>query len=84
MVVNGNLDSKKNRLTRREKKASLADALADDVLFKERADKYIGGEKAKRERRKQKRSEACPCLFIHFCIVFEDCSSCRIRFSSVI
>lgn len=57
MVVSGNLDSKKNRLTRREKKASFADALADDVSFKERADKYIAEEKAKRSRPKHKRSD---------------------------
>ena len=56
MVVSGNLDSKKNRLTRREKKASFADALADDVSFKERADKYIAEEKAKRSRPKHKQS----------------------------
>ncbi|KAK8820327.1 hypothetical protein WA577_006392 [Blastocystis sp. JDR] len=36
VVVNGNFDGKKNRLTRREKKASFADALADDKAFKDR------------------------------------------------
>ena len=62
MVVNGNFDGKKNRLTRREKKASFADALADDKAFKDRADKYIAGEKAKRQRPKHKRSAQYCCL----------------------
>lgn len=65
MVVNGNFDGKKNRLTRREKKASFADALADDKAFKDRADKYIAGEKAKRRHPKHKRTAQYCCLLRH-------------------
>ena len=47
-VVGGNFDSRRQRLTRREAKASLADELASDDLFRSRSDKVIEKEKEKR------------------------------------
>ena len=56
-VVSGNFDSRRQRLTRREIKASLADELASDELFRSRSDKVIEKEKEKRStpRRSKRR-----------------------------
>ena len=49
-VVGGNFESRKQRLTRRESKLSLADELANDLQFKERSDKVMDAENQKRQR----------------------------------
>lgn len=51
----GAFDGKRGKLTRREKKQSLADELAADNAFKERSDVVVEKEKAKRLRPKHKK-----------------------------
>ena len=55
-VVCGNLDTQRDRLSRREQKASLADELARDESFKNRSDAVLESERKKREHpRKHKK-----------------------------
>lgn len=56
-MIGGNFESRKQRLTRRESKLSLADELANDLRFKERSDKVMNAENQKRQkpRRSKKR-----------------------------
>ena len=51
-MIAGPFESRKNRLTRREKKQSFADELVSDISFKERSDKIVDKERSKRQRRK--------------------------------
>lgn len=60
-VVAGPLDNRKNRLTRREKKASFADELASDISFKERSDVLLDKERKKRIRSKHKKHHSFVC-----------------------
>ena len=54
-MIAGPLESRKNRLTRREKKSSFADELASDLDFKERSDVVLEKERAKKSRLKNKK-----------------------------
>lgn len=55
-MINGSLEGRSNRLSRREWKRSFASELVVDEKLKERSDKVIAEEKAKRSKpRKSKK-----------------------------